>query len=448
MLADSINLPLVAFYGLAAFVPLTLVVVGIEAFVFWGLLRVGPRKSFRPLLAANILSTVAGWVIYGLQDGVLYLVGIRSFFDFVKYYLLGALLLIALYFGKSVLVEGLYMARRRSVERLGVGRGRLWRAVLVGNLASYLLVAPLFYFSTRPTRGGIDFLDGPAEVTTAADTVYFISADTGHLRRIAANGSGLTTVVPFEVADYLVSADETVFLCRGREGNLWYCPLGGERTLIWETSRRFHMTDVDLSAHRTHVAYATDTTLAVWSRAAGRVVAEASLSGGGYGMIMLAWDSEDPRVLRCDACGDRHIRRLEGDALVFADAHPFKPAGNYRRCGSGRWGSRYDWGVSLPWQQEQGELLLRAWSGLGQQVRVTRGDETLATLRNTYGLLSLGFPGPGEAFFLSEPGVVLCEGSGCLYVLNALTKRVAELADGRDAIANTPAFQASFDDDN
>jgi hypothetical protein len=176
MLADAINFPLLMLFGLVTIVPLTLAVVGIELLVLWQMFHISPKRSFKPLLIANILSTIAGWIVYMFQDGLLYLVGIRSLFDFAQYYLFGALFLIVLYFGKSVLVEGLYISRRKFVERLGAQRAKLWKAVVIANMASYLLVGPTFYFNTRPTFHGLEFAASPDKVTTCGDAVYFISS--------------------------------------------------------------------------------------------------------------------------------------------------------------------------------------------------------------------------------------------------------------------------------
>ncbi|RPJ19410.1 MAG: hypothetical protein EHM35_20685 [Planctomycetaceae bacterium] len=149
VLADGINLPLVIAWGLAVFVPLTLLVVSIECLVLRWWFSVPFRKSFGIVLLANVLSTVAGWIVYGTQGAILAALGIRRMHDFAKYYLWAALVLIALYYLKSVAVEGLVIARRRVAEPLGLTRGRLWGGVFAANAASYLFVGPLFYFATQ-----------------------------------------------------------------------------------------------------------------------------------------------------------------------------------------------------------------------------------------------------------------------------------------------------------
>lgn len=70
ILADGINLPIVLLLGLATIGPLTLLVVAIESLTLRIVYRVPIRASLKPVLVANILSTVAGLLVYMFQDGV------------------------------------------------------------------------------------------------------------------------------------------------------------------------------------------------------------------------------------------------------------------------------------------------------------------------------------------------------------------------------------------
>mgnify|MGYP006304821733 CR=1 FL=1 len=98
----------------------------------------------------------------------------------------------------------------------------------------------------------------------------------------------------------------------------------------------------------------------------------------------------------------------------------------------------------MAWEQDQGDLTLR-WPRriLTRYVSVRRGDEPVAYFRND-GLV--GPPGPDHGFFLTQPGLVVCEGGGTIYVLDALINRVAVLAEGSSAVAAIPRFQATFEE--
>lgn len=67
MLADAINLPLVAGLGLVALGPLILLVTVIEALVFRARLKTGFRAVLEPLLFANVVSTLAGHFRCGVR---------------------------------------------------------------------------------------------------------------------------------------------------------------------------------------------------------------------------------------------------------------------------------------------------------------------------------------------------------------------------------------------
>lgn len=448
ILADGINLPIVLFLGLVTIGPLTLLVVAIEMLVFRTLYGIRLRASFRPLLAANILSTAAGLVVYMFQDGILYAVGVRTAADFAHKYLWGALALIGLYFVVSVVVEGVYIARQRYAETFSLRRGRIWRAIFAANVASYALMGPVFYFSTRPTFHGLQFVDNPASIAQCQDTIYFIGTDNGHLYRVQADGQGLIEAVPYEVRDFLVSADQSAYLYRGADGNLWLFRRGDSQPkCIWQTRERFHMTEVDLSADKGCVAYTSLTNLVVYEVAAERIIAQAELSGQKWHPVgLLAWDADNPDLLHTEAMwSDSQDWEVGKDSLTRTTASASHLVGNFRRCMPGSsWGGQDDWGAPLPFVQQQGELTLRTVAGLGMHIWVGTGQQPLALFHNDYGLLGFGYPGANEACFLSAPGVVLCSGTDCLYILNAPAKRLAELARGRKFVITNSQFQASL----
>jgi hypothetical protein len=439
--ARVISFPTSTFAGLVLLVPLLLAVALIEALVFRRLLRTPLGPIFKILLTANVWSMLFGLPLLRVQVRVPGWLGIRSLYDFVHYYIYGAMLIIVLYYFKSVLIEGLCVAQRAWVEKFGVSYKRLWCAVAIANVASYLLVGPVLYYSTRADLHGIHFEKHPQQVTTCTDTIYFVSSERGHLEKIHADGTGRSTVVPFFVSDFIVVEDGRAFLY-STGGDLWLLRLGGEPARVGPWSGRRFRGDLDLSADRLHIAYATPSELAIMSVATGQVVAEADLECEPHANALVAWDSSRPDVIHCDVGRGRTSWRLEGGKLVplgDIDAHP---VGNYRRW-PGLW-RRVDGNASRSWEQDQGDLTLRRPRGiLINYVSVRRGDESVAYFGDG-GLF--GPPGPNQGSFLSRPGLVVCEGAGSIYILDALNKRVALLAEGRDALAAIPRFQASFDE--
>ena len=68
ILADAINLPLVAGLGLITIGPLTLLVTAIESLVFRLHLGTSFHAVVKRVLVANIISTVAGGLLLMFQD--------------------------------------------------------------------------------------------------------------------------------------------------------------------------------------------------------------------------------------------------------------------------------------------------------------------------------------------------------------------------------------------
>jgi len=438
ILADGINLPLVLGYGLAILAPLTLLVVALEMLVLLWFCGIRPATSFKVLLKANVLSTIAGWVVYLFQDCILWAIGIRTLPDFVRLYLYGAMLLIVVYYALSVLVEGSFAAQRKLHRAAGITRGRLWRGIALANVASYLVVGPLFYFGTRLNLGELTFVDDPAAIARCSDSVYFIAADSSHLCRINADGGGFRVVVPHPVGDFLVSRDRKAFAYRGANGSLYFHHLDGHQPiLVWKAHDRFPMTWVDISADTNRIAYANGAEVTVFDPKTRRAVAHANLPKHDYGSnVHLAWDAGKPEVLHVRVADARFAWMVTGSEMIPSERPAKGLMGGFCRRGSGP--------EDLDSRQEQGDLTLGGWPYLGTHIRVTRGRQTLVRFHDNYGVLRMGYRSPGEGSFLSAPGVVVCEGAGCLYVLNALEKKVALLADGRRHVLANGRFQGSF----
>jgi len=441
MLADGINAPLVLGYGLAVLVPLTLIVVVLEMLVLRRFCGIRLAVSFKVLVEANVLSTAAGWIVYLFQDWFLEAIGIRTLPDFLRLYLYGAMLLIVAYYAVSVVVEAVVAVRRKLHEAAGISRKRLWRGIALANVVSYLVVGPLFYFGTRPNLGELTLVDDPAEVTDCGDTVYFLATDSGHLCRINADGTGFRALTGYPVEDFFISRNQQAFICRGADGGLYFHHAEGPPPVfVRRIHESFSMTCVDIAADGNRIAYANGARVTVFDAKAKRTIAYERLPEYDYaGSVHLAWDPERPDVLHCRV-GDARLAWTVGEIRMIPSARPARGLlGGYCRRGGGI--------EDLDNKQERGELSVYTWPYLGTRTWVTRGRQTLALLHDNYGVLGLGFRGPTTASFLSARGVVVCDGRGCLYVLNALDKKLALLADGRRHVLADGRFQTSFDEE-
>ncbi len=468
ILADGINLPIVLIYGLATFGPLTLLVTSVEGLVLWLAFGVSFKASFWQILIANICSTLAGAVVWFFQAVVVSRMVIRTMPDFVNGYSYVAIVLILIYYAKSVLVEGLVLLRAKARAKIGLRPARLWKAVLLANIASYLIMGPIFYLSTRPTFGGVEFVDSAASVVNCDDTVYYIAAESKYLCKIKADGTGQQTLVPYPVADYIVTSDQKTFVYRAQDGNLYSYSLGEDQPLrLWQTDQRFDLDQVALSCDKRFVAFAeeagqykVDVTQDGeynhwehryrWRIEARRMeskapVAQKTVETRYHHPLKIVWDSSDANLLYYQCYGVIHTLRVQDGQLIETGIPRTNIQGSsFQHAGGGRYGGASDWGVTLDYNDKQKGLELFCMPGLDPFLVVNEGAEEIVRLRHDYGLLGIGNPGPSEASFLTGRGNVIFQAGEWLYILDSIRKKAALLVRGRKHVLTTKRFQTTL----
>lgn len=455
LLADGIDLPFFMMFGCGTIVTLTLLVSLIEVVVFRLFLKVPLRQSFWRIVGANLLSTAAGGLVYFFQDPIIgYWLSSKTLINFGQGYVFVALLLILLYYGISVLAEGLVVARRKFAYSTSLSRRQLWRGVIWANVASYLVMGPLFYFVTRPTLPGVTFGKDAAAVTSSDETVYYCRAGDEFLCRIAANGSNQRVVVPYPVKDFVVATDQESFAYRSPDNNLYYYHSGAAQpVLVWTTSEDYLMCSVDISPDGKRVAYLDNGRVQVFDSQTARTVASREAWSGGSPST-LAWDRSNSELLylRHETFQPTTFRwNVAREALTEIDSAKVDPLGqSFRCCGTNQWGVGQD-RISGPWLwSTQGEYKLRR-AGFFGGITVDKGDQRLTGIHPGYGLLMGrfgGMLGPIQAVFLTEPGVIVCEGQGQIYVFDSKIGKLALLAAGSRFVIANNRFQMSFAKDN
>ncbi len=478
VLADSINLPLVAGLGLVTLGPLTLLVTVIETFVFRLSLGTGFRDVFKRVLVANILSTLAGGLLMMFQDAAVFASGIHeSIPAFVRGYRWVGPLLIGGYFAKSLLVEGLWLTRRRFLERIQRGAGGALRAVLLGNVASYLVVGPLFYFTTRPYFAAFDTTFDAHWTANPDLVVYYIDHDSKFVKRMRLDGRDNRTLVPHPAWSFLVSADESTCAFVGTDGKLFAHRAGDqEPILVWDTDRACFITSVSLSPDNRRLAYrepppsrdgrslqlGDQDTITAFDLGLRQAQTIGTVPAKYYGYA-IAWSADGRRIYAqvIDFANEWKGDKLESSEtrwVYVLNAEP--PYGmidrlttpppleelveNYVR-GQGR--EVYMNGtplIELPRRSRGGDYQFEAWPYLGSAIRVMRDGTQLFVLRNEYGLLNLSLPPIESAAFLPSNDEVLLEWWDQLYVLSLQTRKLGLAAHGEEFVLRTPEFRVSF----
>src|SRR5207244_3461355 len=126
------------------------------------------------------------------------------------------LVFIFVFFVATSLVE--FMYARRIVRRTGlqVRRGAVVRGVLLANLVSYLILGPVYFYTSYPRTDVREFVPH-GEWSKRADLPILAVAEHGQLVAATVGGQSNRVLVPYEVNDYVVSADLARVLFRGAD---------------------------------------------------------------------------------------------------------------------------------------------------------------------------------------------------------------------------------------
>ncbi len=447
ILANGINLPLVAAVGLAVFIPLTLFVVLVECLVLRWWLSVPVRRSFRRVLAANVLSTVAGWALYANQGILLRALGLRRMDDFAKYYAWGALGLIAMYYAKSVAVEGLVLARRHFFGPLGLTRGRLWAGAVAANAASYLVVGPLFYFATRPTFGDVRMLSDPAVVAACQDRVFYTDKE-NRLCVINADGTGYRAVSTQPIHKFWLCADRKTVAGLNKDGSLWARDLpegdilalpgnsecgiefsAGGRQVALCLRKEFivsgeadvHVNDYGQWQNRGELERWT---VGVFDLDRRTTIGQTIVEGHSVAAPYFCWDAEARDILWCAYNRKPVAYRVGPNGLSVEKGRA--PMGEMVRNFHGEDHLRYH----AELVDTQGDLKLFIWPHFAPRMRIARGDETVMSFRGNRGVLGLGWGGPRNGAFLTAPGRIVFQAEAHVWAGDVTTKSIAPLVAG------------------
>lgn len=473
LLANGINFPLVAALGLVTFGPLTLLVTAVEALVFNLRLKTGFRTVFKRVLVANILSTIAGGVILMFQDTLVHATGIReSIPAFVRGYRWVAPLLIAVYFAKSVLVEGLWLTRRRFLTRIERPAGGALRTVLLANVCSYLIVGPLFYYTTRPHFAGLETTYDTRWTANPDSVVYYIDTRDRFIKRTrAAGGEEVVTLVPYPAKAFIVSEDESTFAFIGADRGFYAYRAGhGEPTLILRPPTPGWITTVSISPDNQRIAYLESSNgpgkgdqemLHTFELASGERIEIGRFSAEGWG-TPIAWSAtgDELYVQRTTGLYDLAggVRASEArSVLAFNAVAPYglqevltKPPPesclvvNFGRV-RGHPMYRGEPTVTLPESFTTHGYDVQIYPYLGSGVLIERENQTVLFLQNQYGLLNMSMPPVWSGLFLPTGDELLLEWWEQLYVLSLPQRKLGLLVRGEHFVLRTPEFRVAFE---
>jgi hypothetical protein len=452
LLADAINIPMVLVGGIIVLIPLMAFEVFVEAFVLkksWSL-PYGQLCTFA--FFANLWSLLAGIptkILNAFVYSQLLPQDIPGFFGRYPFAIaVGSLI----YFAVTVLVEGAYALRWRARMQLGLSTAQVWRGILLANVATYVVLAPVNYYATKPGNQIQEFTQNTHWASHSSEIVLFVDTTSNVLKSVHLDGSGLATVSPFPTTDYLVSSNLSLCLFRGTNGNLYFYRSGTpEPYLIWQTDERFLMKQVAFSPSGRLIAYASKKQNAV-------ELLEVSNGKRTHVPLVPKFDFDDPLVVwspdeeRFYVSGLENRLRLamsvQPDGTV--DTKPIEGTNSppilicYGRIGTGGWWGGDDWGASYS-HDECGDLKAMAWPGLDSGLYISRksGNKPSRILSVSVrpGLLHLAGFYFGDVAFVGDCRECLFEANGYIYLLDIEQKRLGTLVRGDRFIQLTPRYQ-------
>lgn len=220
ILADGIDLPVLLVFGTVVLVPLMLFQVAVEGGILSRLWRIPFRQLVKVVFVANCWSLIAGIptkiLIAWLYDSVLP----NDLIGFFRFYPFAAAGGTFVYFVITIFVEGFYLSRR--VKEAGMPTSKFWSGVVIANLATYAVLAPLDYFGNRPDHNVREFTADSSWAAKPPMQIVYIDSKSGFLKSVFSDGSEPRTLVSSQVTNYIVTSNS--------EAILFQDPAGVQRT--------------------------------------------------------------------------------------------------------------------------------------------------------------------------------------------------------------------------
>lgn len=452
MLADGIDIAYVLFFGLGVLIPLMLFQVGVESWVLSKSWRMPVQGLWKLTFEANCVSLLAGiptkifnaWIYGHLLP--------RDLPGYFERYPWAIALGSFLYFAVTVAAEGAWAVRWLRINSVPLDTRSIWKGILLANVATYIVLAPLHYYLTQPTRDVREYSRSTSWTANPTAKMLFTDPLDGHLKSVQLDGSNLKTIVSMAVNDYLVSTNLNLCLFRGTDNNLYFCGREPAQTNpIWRTGEHFTMHQVAFSPSGQYVAYLSrngNSLDVVYLPTMGTSHHVFTNKLELYDPPSVAWSTNETqfyvggfrdkarfRVTRQPA-GTLHIEELSG-------TNPPPTLVCYGRIGGPGSGHSDDSGPSYG-SDTCGTLTVFTERGLGSGLRLrdaTKPVGSFLTISVNPGLFPFGQFGFYNASFIGDCRECVFQAEDYLYLLDIEARRVGTLTRGSRFILLTPRFQ-------
>lgn len=426
--ADGIDLPIALGVGVGIFLPLLIFNATVEAPIMGQFLGMRFKELWPSWFKANVWSLLAGIPALIVNETFTGWFLPSELGKRVRFYPLFLLLFIFVFFAATCLAEFLYARRIVRKKGLTVERGEIARGIVLANLASYVVLGPIFFTISHPKPDIHEFASDARWSKQPGLQVVAVGAN-GNLVAATVNGNNHRVVVPYEVRDYVVSADLSQVLYRGTADRFYFFNHGSNQP-VPEIGFWCLAPEMDFSPNGNYAAFVMWDThqIRVFDRARDQFKDIPTFGEGNN--CRLIWSSKEDTLYLRTGTEDWEIviepvvayKRLTSPPTDFAD--------HYGRVGTtwSRDGVRYT-------DHKDGPLRLAVQMGWGNHLVVWNQKDTTLRLKDPAGQLGIE-----QAVFLEGNSEILVGVGEFVYVLDVSSKRIGPIMRGRDFIALTKPF--------
>lgn len=445
MLADGIDIAFVLGYGLGILVPFMLFEVFVEALVLKGIWRIPYRQLCRFTFFANLFSLLAGIPIKILNAGIYSVLLPDDLPGYFATYPFAVAIGSLVYFIATLGVEGGYAFLWLRREGHGLGTGRIWKGIILANLATYIVLAPLHYFLTRPTMQMNEYTKDATWTSHPDAKVCFCDAVTGDLECMELGKTNREIIVPVPVRDYLVSPNLNLCLFRATNGNLCFHRRDTKQmTTIWRTDEKYFMRQVAFSPAGRYVAFCSHKSNfveVVDLQTEHHMRAPLPYTFATTADLKIVWSTDETVFY---GAGITYLIRTNGEVTILntRDVGSSGESVCFGRVGDIEMYSR-DWGTMFG-GDSCGPFRTFSENGLDSHLVIWNTNhphEQRIYIMVNPGLLHIAQFYFGDASFLEGCNEVLFEANRHIYLLDIKGKRIGTVANGELFVLMTPRFQ-------
>ena len=420
--ADGIDLPVLLGLGVGIFLPLLAFNATIEAPIMARFLGVRFSELWWPWFKANVWSLLSGIPVLIVNSALKEWWVPTELGARVGVYPIFLVVSILIYLLATVLVEFLYARRVVREAEPRIATGKLLKGVALANVASYVVLGPVFFALEYPRSDVREFTANTVWASQPALTVLAVSPE-GRLERVDLNGEDRRVVIPHVVQDYVVSSNLTSALYRG-EGDRFFLFQSGTNVAIPELGFWCRAPEMDFSPTGRYAAFFNSGThqIRVFDSTSGQLKDVPTFGDGSFSTLV--WSSkEDTLYLKTgkeywEISVDPSVayRRLSNPPDDFANHY-------------GRVGTTWSRDGVVYMSDERAGLRLFVIPGWGSRLSISGNKETVMRVNDPAGGL-----GVHQAVFLGD-NEVLVELGGYVYLVDIAMKRMGPVMRGESAIA-------------